>query len=76
MSDYTDAGYKDRHDYLTALADETGVDIETVFTLASLLGPSEDFDGLVTSLEDIAYESQRSRGNSLVASLEGKDDDL
>jgi hypothetical protein len=54
MNEYTENGYKDRHDYLTALADETGVDMETVFTLASLLGPSEDFDGLVTTLEDMA----------------------
>ena len=54
MSAYTANGYKDRHDYLTSLADETGVDMETVFTLASLLGPSEDFDGLVTTLEDMA----------------------
>jgi hypothetical protein len=53
MNDYTENGYKDRHDYLTALAENTGVDMETVFTLASLLGPSEDFDGLVTTLEDM-----------------------
>jgi len=54
MSIYTEQGYKDRHDYLASLADETGVDMETVFTLASLLGPSEDFDGLVISLEDMS----------------------
>jgi hypothetical protein len=27
-----------------------------VFALASMLGPSEDFDGLVTALEDADYE--------------------
>jgi hypothetical protein len=52
MSVYTENGYKDRHDYLVALSEEMGVDMETVFTLASLFGPSEDFDGLVTTLED------------------------
>jgi hypothetical protein len=54
MSVYTENGYKDRHDYLVSLSEEMGVDMETVFTLASLLGPSEDFDGLVTTLEDCA----------------------
>jgi hypothetical protein len=53
MNMYIENGYENRHDYLTSLADEMGVDMETVFTLASLYGPSEDFDGLVTSLEDI-----------------------
>jgi hypothetical protein len=33
-----------------------GVDKRTVFMLADLLGPDEDFDGLVTSLEDYADE--------------------
>jgi hypothetical protein len=31
-----------------------GVDVDTVLTLASMLGSSEDFDGLVTAIEDIA----------------------
>ena len=54
MNDYTDHGHENRHAYLVSLADDIGVDIETVFMLADLLGPSEDFDGLVTSLEDYA----------------------
>ena len=54
MNDYTDHGYATRRDYLLSLADDTGVDIQTVFMLADLLGPDEDFDGLVTSLEDYA----------------------
>jgi DNA-binding MarR family transcriptional regulator len=45
-------GYADRQDYLDDLADSTGVDRSTVAMLADLLGESEDFDGLVTSLED------------------------
>jgi len=54
MSIYTDNGYKNRKDYLENLADEMGIDTDTVFMMASVLGSSEDFDGLVTSLEDMA----------------------
>lgn len=53
MSIYTENGYKSRKDYLASLADDFGVSLEIVFTLASLLGPSEDFDALVTQLEDM-----------------------
>jgi len=56
MSIYTEEGYKNRRDYLENLAENMGVEIETVLTLASMLGSSEDFDGLVTALEDIADE--------------------
>jgi hypothetical protein len=58
MSEYIDSGYKSRRHYLETLAEDTGIDPETVFTLASLYGPSEDFDGLVTALEDIAMETE------------------
>jgi len=54
MSIYTDNGYADRSDYLTQLAAEFEIDPDTVFMLASFLGKSEDFDGLVSSLEDVA----------------------
>jgi len=54
MSIYTDEGYTSRRDYLTCLAQDMGVDVDTVLTLASMLGSSEDFDGLVTAIEDIA----------------------
>jgi len=55
MSIYTDEGYENRKDYLNSLADEYGIDKQTVYQLASMLGPSEDFDGLVSSLEDLIY---------------------
>ena len=58
MSAYTDEGYKNRRHYLKCLADDMGIDVDVVFTIADLLGPSEDFDGLVTMLEDYEYESQ------------------
>ena len=59
MSIYTDEGYTSRRDYLENLADDYGVSRETVFTLAAMLGSSEDFDGLVTAVEDIAEEQER-----------------
>ena len=45
-------GYADRQEYLDNLADNMGIDRDTVAMLADLLGESEDFDGLVTNLED------------------------
>lgn len=50
--------YHSRREYLDALAEETGVDRATVHMLASMLGPSEDFDGLITALEDYAQETE------------------
>ena len=57
MSIYTDEGYESRRDYLTSLADDFGIDTEIVFSIAGMLGSNEDFDGLVTELED--YQSIR-----------------
>ena len=53
MSVYIDNGYEDRRDYLKQQADWYGIELNTVFELAAILGPNEDFDGLVTSLEDM-----------------------
>ena len=55
MSVYTENGYKDRRDYLENLEQEFDCPLETVLTLASILGKSEDFDGLICALED--YEN-------------------
>ena len=49
-------GYADRQDYLDDLADNLGIDRSIVSALADMLGETEDFDGLVTSLEDINPE--------------------
>ena len=54
LESYLEYGAESRYDYLQMLADEYGVDIDTVHAMADILGPMEDFDGLVTSLEDIA----------------------
>lgn len=56
MRIYTTEGYTSRRDWIEALADEYGLPLATVHALASILGPSEDFDGLVTACEDAAAE--------------------
>lgn len=56
MTIYQEQGYNSRRDYLDCLAEEFGVDRKTVYAMAAMLGPNEDFDGLVTSLEDYAEE--------------------
>ena len=50
---YQKKGYKNRKDYLECLAADYGVPIATVYALASVLGEDEDFDGLISSLEDL-----------------------
>jgi hypothetical protein len=57
VSIWTDNGYTSRRDYLNTLAEEHGIARATVYNLASLLGPDEDFDGLVTTLEDYADQN-------------------
>ena len=49
---YTENGYASRSDYLKCLAEDHGVPLSIVRALAGVLGPSEDFDGLVTAVED------------------------
>jgi hypothetical protein len=53
MSIYTDNGFTDRNQYLDSLREDYG---EAVDLLASVLPASEDFDGLLTALEDMADE--------------------
>ena len=49
-SRYQENGYKNRYEYLESLREQYGE--ETVYALLTVLPPSEDFDGLVTELED------------------------
>jgi len=51
MTIYQQNGFKNREDYLDSLREDYG---DAVDLLTSILPPSEDFDGLITSLEDIA----------------------
>lgn len=56
MTVYQQQGYESRRHYLDCLADDLGIDKSTVYMMAQMLGPDEDFDGLVTSLEDYAED--------------------
>jgi len=51
---YQTQGYEDRNEYLAALSEEYPRDV--VYALADMLGRSEDFDGLVTALQDYAED--------------------
>lgn len=52
---YNERGYATRKDYLECLADDYGVDRAAVFAVAELLGPGEDFDGLIAMIDDFGY---------------------
>jgi hypothetical protein len=47
---YEEHGYPSREAYLRCVAEDYGVDLETVQAVADLLGEDEDFDGLLVSL--------------------------
>ncbi len=49
---YQKNGYDDRDDYLRGLAIDYGIPLDAVMAVADVLGPEEDFDGLVSNLED------------------------
>lgn len=49
---YQEKGYENRNHYLQCMAKDYGVPYDHVLALADLFGEGEDFDGLVTSLDD------------------------
>ncbi len=51
---YKENGYENRQDYLKCLSEDEGVPLDVVLALADILGPNEDFDGLVTAIQDAA----------------------
>lgn len=51
---YQRNGHADRAAYLRELSAEFGVPLKQVQAAADLLGPEEDFDGLLGHLEDAA----------------------
>ena len=53
---YEAHGYQARMDYLRGLAEDHDVSLAIVLNLAQLLGPREDFDGLVVALDDYCPE--------------------
>jgi hypothetical protein len=58
MTIYQDNGYTNRQEYLQYLSEEHCVALSNVLYLAALLGPDEDFDGLVVALEDYYEDIQ------------------
>lgn len=50
---YKQHGYLNREDYLRDLSAAYNVPYETVEALATTLGSNEDFDGLISQLEDL-----------------------
>ena len=54
---YQENGYEGRDDYLRSLSDDYGVPLDAVLAMAEVLGPEEDFDGLVSNLEDAMFGS-------------------
>lgn len=55
---YQQNGYKDRVDYLQSVAEDYGTDMMIVSSMAEILGDDEDFDGLISALEDIPIVNQ------------------
>jgi hypothetical protein len=49
---YVENGYENRKDYLQCLSEDYGVPYDVVVSLAQVLGADEDFDGLVSAVED------------------------
>ena len=52
-SRYLKHGHLSREAYLKDLAVQYNVTLDTIDVLADMLGEEEDFDGLVSSLEDL-----------------------
>ena len=51
-NEYRRNGYANRAAYLRALAEDFDAPLDMVQMMADLLGPTEDFDGLISMLED------------------------
>jgi len=49
---YEIKGYKNRDEYLESISEDYGVPVSTVYSIATILGEDEDFDGLISSIED------------------------
>ena len=55
---YSLKGFRNRRDYLRSLSKEYKIPFRDVMTLANILGPVEDFDGLLTELENIQLQME------------------
>lgn len=53
---YEEHGYLNRDEWLKTLAEENCVPLQAVELIAESLGPDEDFDGLIATVEDLAND--------------------
>jgi len=53
---YQENGYESRKHYLQCMSEDYNIPLNVVYSLASMLGPSEDWDGLINALEDAEGE--------------------
>ena len=70
MNIYEENGYASRGEYLDAMAEDYGLEKSDVRLLADLLGPNEDFDGLLSGLEEMQdmktrYQEEHPRHKNL-----------
>jgi hypothetical protein len=56
---YQDRGFANRQDYINTVAVEYELDVDSVRAVADLLGPDEDFDGLLSMCADEAGTNVR-----------------
>jgi len=49
---YRKNGYINRDSYLSSLAEDYGLPLTLILEVSDLLGPSEDFDGLVSTISE------------------------
>ena len=49
---YKEHGFSNRQEYLNSLAEEYGCSLYLVTSLSDMFGEAEDFDGLVSALND------------------------
>lgn len=54
LNEYQLNGFANRKEYLESLCEDYPREI--VYALADILGKNEDFDGLITSLEDYSFD--------------------
>lgn len=52
VNPYLRQGFKNRGEYLRQVAEDYGLPLWKVWSIAEILGPEEDFDGLLVSLPD------------------------
>lgn len=50
---YLRHGYSNRDEYLDYLAEEYNVEVSVINDLSSFIGQDEDFDGLISALDDM-----------------------